>query len=97
MLKSIDRTGSVYFDQMVLAILFSITWSVFSAVEMQKRKSSIVAIKVVNFFSVFISVIILLLRIDVLIIKFDGAEKLSGDIACMIVEAVFTSLYSRTI
>ena len=71
--------------------------SVFSAVETQKSKSSMVAMKVASFSSVCISVKTLLLFLSVLIVSPMGVLKLSGDTALAMASAVFGSPYSSFI
>ena len=72
-------------------------WSVFSAVETQKSKSSIVAMKVASLPSVFTSVSTRLPFLTVLMTKPVGVLKLSGETALAMASAVFASPYSSVI
>ena len=71
--------------------------SVFSAVEAQKSKSSMVAMNVASFPSAVISVTTWLFFLVVLMVKPLGVLKLSGDTALAMASAVFASAYSRVI
>ena len=70
---------------------------VFSAVDAQKSRSSIVAVKVASLPSHSISVITLLLSRTVLTWSPTGVLKLSGETASAMAFAVFSSLYSSVI
>ena len=63
----------------------------------QKSKSSIVAINVVSFPSVFISVTTWLFFLVVLTVKPADVLKLSGETALTMASAVFESAYSSVI
>lgn len=71
--------------------------SVFSAVDTQKSKSSMVAMNVVSLPSAVISVTTWLFFLSVLMAKLVGVLKLSGDTALATASAVFASRYSSVI
>jgi len=71
--------------------------SVFSAVETQKSKSSMVAMNMESFPSAFISVSTLLFFLAVLMANPVGGLKLSGDTALAMASAVFWLPYSSVI
>ena len=71
--------------------------SVFSAVETQKSKSSMVAMKVARFPSAFTSVNTQLPFLAVLMVKPTGVLKLSGETALAMAVAVWVSQYSSFI
>jgi hypothetical protein len=85
-----SQIGCLYFD------CFK-TPKVFSAVEAQKSKSSIVAVKVASLPSHLISVTTLLSALTVLTCKPAGVLKLSGETALAIASAVLASEYSSVI
>jgi len=77
--------------------VFATVRSVFSAVDTQNSKSSMVAMNVESFPSAFISVSTLLFFLSVLMAKPVGVLKLSGDTALAMASAVFASAYSSVI
>ena len=71
--------------------------SVFSAVDTQKSKSSMVAMNVESFPSAVISVSTLLFLLSVLMVNPIGVLKLSGDTALAMASAFFALAYSSVI